>query len=350
MSSVIRIRHTKMNDNSERSSASIVSHASTVFNSSSAFDGNAQSLLDSGIGHVNHQKPTSNQKFGSGARNLRVTFPDIPEKLAQVVEEIQNREDLTEEDRSALWFCADEYAVLKCDSRMESLASERDGLAKELLEGVYTERSRQSQDKLNRWVAEVGQERRGLERSIHKGLGEARQSAQFQSIMDVLQAQDDAVLKSRPPTASAFSRSTHSATTTHLDDEAIRKIYTKASRVSRHFARMMAKADALAVGTSPDSVGEGVVKKSSRTNKNRLEKHEKAAEASSDSQSVVSSKSNKKHSSSSTKDKKVKGCKSKGNKEKKEKETGKEPKNKSTLKQKYKETKAGIIARIPRIA
>lgn len=277
-----------------------------------------------------------------------------------------NREDLTEEDRSALWFCADEYLVLKCDTRMESLASERDGLAKALLEGVYAEKSRQSQVKLNRWVAEMGPERRGLERSVNQSLADARQNAQFQSIMDVLKAQDEMILKARRPMSHVHSTTTAA---TSLDDEAVRKVYTKATRASRHFARMMAKADALAAGTNPEAVGDATAlteKRSSRTNKPRLEKQELSTGTLSDSHSVVSSASKRK---SSSKDKKTKGSKGKSSKDKKDNEKNdkekdpkhkkkdkekndkeKDPKHKLTLKQKYKETKAGIIARIPRIA
>ena len=342
-----------MNDYSERSSISVASHATNAFhNSNTAFNCSTHSLLDSGIVHIVQTKEPKSQKKRR-ARGRTVTFPDTPEQLAQVVEEIMNRGDLTEDDRSALWFCSDEYLVLKCDTRMESLASERDGLAKALLEGVYTEKSRQSQDKLNRWVAEVGPERRGLEKSINQSLADARQNAQFQSIMDVLKAQDEMILKARRPMSSV--RTTSSSTAASLDDEAIRKVYTKATRASRHFARMMAKADAMAVGTSPDAVGDAVTiteKRSSR-NKPRLEKQEKSTGTLSDSHSVAGSVSKRKSSSKEKKTKGSKGKSSKDGKDKKDQEKcdkEKDPKHKLTLKQKYKETKAGIIARIPRIA
>ena len=298
-----------MNDTSERSGVSLMSAAVDHYGSSS----------------ISKDKELRRKKRRSPARGCSVRFPDCQEQLVSVVDYVVNREDLTDEDRAALWFCADEYLDLKSDARLESLASERDGLAKTLLEDVHNEKSRAAQEKINRWVVEVGQERRGLERSINKTLADARQNAQFQSIMDVMRAQDEMMMSSLA-----------------VDDEELRKVYTQTTRSSRHFARMMAKADALAAGTSPEAVGDAVAM--ARKNSPRKLKPEKlersVGRTFSDSHSVISTMSKRKSSKEKKNKRKDKG-KDKGEKEHKQK---------LTLKQKYKDTKAGIIARIPRIA
>lgn len=307
-----------MNDCSERSQVSLVT--TSYFNSSSS------SL------YISSPKDLLKKKRRSNTRGRSVTFPESAEQLAQVVDHIANREDLTEEDRTALWFSAEDYLVLKSDARLESLASERDKLAKNLLSGVYREKSKQCQDKLDRWVAEAGQERRGLEKSSNKELAEERQTIQFQSIMDVLRTQDEMLLSRQRA----------------INDSELRKVYTTASRASRHFARMMAKADALAAGTSPDAVLDSnamAQKQSSR--KLQLEKKNNCSDGDlsvSDSMSVMSAVRATKKKSSKEKKSKTK------DKVTKDKTTEKDNKQKLSLKQKYKETKAGIMSRIPRIA
>lgn len=98
------------------------------------------------------------------------------------------------------------------------------------------------QEKLNLWCAH-GHTRRGLERWAHKEHGDARQTEQFQAIMDVLRAQDEMMVKAKltnriKPQGSCAE---------WLDDEVLRKISHKATRAARHFARMMGKADRYAV-------------------------------------------------------------------------------------------------------
>jgi len=271
-----------------------------------------------------------------------VRFPDTPEGLSQVVETVISREDLTKEVREALWFCASEYESLRNEKWHECHASERDGLAKVLLEGVYKEKCKEAQEKLNRWVLELGPERRGLEKSSNTTLSEQRQSIQFESIMEVLRAQDE-MLISRSRT---------------IDEEELRKVYNQACRVPRHFARMMAKADALAVGASADAVldADAVAKKKHLANIKSKESFngESSAHFHSSLRSLPAATASfqKERGKAQEKKKKskdkVKKDSSSNNNYKKDTEKEKDPKQKSTLKQKYKETKAGIISRIPR--
>jgi hypothetical protein len=276
-------------------------------------------------------------------REIVVKFPHDPSMLSVVVDAVINREDLTEEDRASLWFSAEDYNELKAEARMEGMACESDGSSK-LLDGVFAERSKTSQDSIIQWVHSHGsRERRGLERMANQRTASIRQQAQFQSIMEVLRAQDDLQM----------GRS-------GVDPDALRRVSEKTTRVARHFARMIAKADAQFVnadgGASTRNLTstERVAKRSSsgiksNSSSRRLSDGISSA-AGTKSKSQKDMKSEKKETVKKESDKEKKE-KDKDTSQNKDKVKGKDKeKTRSTLKQKFKDTKAGIIARIPRIA
>jgi hypothetical protein len=82
---------------------------------------------------------------------------------------------------------------------------------------------------LNEWATH-GHSRRGLERWANAKHGEERQQDQFQAIMAVLRAQDDMLARKNK-----------------IDEEKLRKISHKSTKLSRQFARMMGKADSYAM-------------------------------------------------------------------------------------------------------
>jgi hypothetical protein len=270
-------------------------------------------------------------------REVLVKFPQDPRLLSVVVDVVINREDITEEDHAALWFSNQDFNELKAEARMESMACEGDGSAK-LLDGVFVEKSKISQASIIQWVhpSDGGRERRGLERMANQRLANIRQRAQFQAIMDVLRAQDE--LK--------IGRG-------HVDHEAVRKVSEKATRVARHFARMIGKADAHAVNElnlTSNHDREHSTKRISSGGKSSSS----SKRLSDGINSVASTKSNSQKDMKSNKKEKFKKDKDKSkdkDKDPKDKVKGKDKeKTRSTLKQKFKDTKAGIIARIPRIA
>ena len=171
-----------------------------------------------------------------GLPRKHVSFPEDEETLNQVVCEVPNREDIPQEEIEELFFTKLEYQNNRQVSKRISRECERLGLSK-MLEDVYVEKSSAAQRHLNEW-ARQGHERRGLERWSNQDHGEKRQQEQFQAIMTVLQAQDEMLMGREGK----------------VDAEKLRKVSHKTSRVARHFARMIGKADAYAVEN--DAVGD----------------------------------------------------------------------------------------------
>jgi len=236
------------------------------------------------------------------------------EELAKVVDYIVNREDISEEDQRTLWFRSSDYHAIKADLQLDSFeARDSSGLAK-AIEEVYQEKTKKgAQEILNRWVSESS-ERRGLERLVNIELGNTRQTMQFQVVQEVLQAQDEMFLSKGKK----------------IDAEELRKISIKNTKVPRHFARMMGKADAMAVGCDP-------CHQESNRHRQRRASAPDCTEAASES---------KKKSTGSSKDSTTKDKKStKGGKGEKENPA----KNPSFYKQ-FKMAKADIISRMPRIS
>lgn len=154
----------------------------------------------------------------------RVRFPVEDESIAIIVCTIPNREDYIEEDHGLLFFSRSDYHLSRSSAKLISRESERYGFSKNL-EATYVEKCKAAQESLNLWTSR-GHSRRGLERWANRKHGDARQQDQFQSVMAVLRAQDDML-----------------AARKGIDHEQIRKVSHKATKIARHFARMMGKAD-----------------------------------------------------------------------------------------------------------
>jgi hypothetical protein len=169
----------------------------------------------------------------------RVRFPVEDASIAIIVCTIPNREDYIEEDHGLLFFSRSDYHISRSSAKMISRESERYGYSKNL-EETYTEKSKIAQESLNLW-ASSGHARRGLERWANRKHGDARQQDQFQSVMAVLRAQDD-MLAGRKG----------------IDHEQIRKVSHKATKIARHFARMMGKADSHALANELSELADDV--------------------------------------------------------------------------------------------
>jgi len=157
-----------------------------------------------------------------------VRFPKEDAVISVVVCTVPHREDFTEEEYAALFFSRDDYHTSRSSAKVVSKESERYGYSRNL-EGTYKEKCQEAQERLNQWAMN-GQGRRGLERWCHTEHGELRQHDQFQAIMTVLRAQDDMISRKN-----------------RVDPEKLRRISHKATKISRHFARMMGKADSYAM-------------------------------------------------------------------------------------------------------
>jgi hypothetical protein len=128
-----------------------------------------------------------------------------------------------------MFFSRSDYHMTRSAARVVSKESERYGFSK-TLQGTYgVEKSVEVQEKLNEWATH-GHSRRGLERWANAKHGEERQQDQFQAIMAVLRAQDDMLARKNK-----------------IDEEKLRKISHKSTKLSRQFARMMGKADSYAM-------------------------------------------------------------------------------------------------------
>ena len=173
-----------------------------------------------------------------------VKFPEEESHLAVVVCEIPHREEFSPEDMASLFFTRENYQHTRSAARIISKEAERYGFSK-CLEDTYCEKSSEAQTKLNEWVAymttgsnkncskevqPIQASKRGLERWANSKHGEIRQQDQFSAIMAVLRAQDDMVARKNA-----------------IDMEKLRKVSYRATKKSRHFARMMGKADSFAM-------------------------------------------------------------------------------------------------------
>jgi len=158
---------------------------------------------------------------------LRNGDPHRP-PLSVVVGTVPHRDDWTDEERGLMFFTRSEYNSSRSTAKVISKESERYGFSK-TLDGTYIEKSAEAQEKLNEWVQQGGN-RRGLERWANADHGEKRQHDQFHAIMAVLRAQDEMIARKNS-----------------IDVEKLRKVSHKATKVSRHFARMIGKADSYAM-------------------------------------------------------------------------------------------------------
>ena len=149
--------------------------------------------------------------------------------VAKVVCYIPTRDEIDSDHLKELYYTREDFQAQRAAAKGDSRDSSRSGMSKNLDE-VFSEKCKNAQTCLNEWASK-GEAARGLERWANREHGEKRQQEQFSAIMAVLQAQDD-MLYSKVPVCS----------------ESLRKVSHKATRAARHFARMMGKADSVAVG------------------------------------------------------------------------------------------------------
>jgi hypothetical protein len=161
-----------------------------------------------------------------------VSFPSSPTALHTVVCYIETREEL--DNVEDLYFTRTDYQASRSAAKTISKEAERCGYSKNLVD-TFSSKSSDIQERLNLWAVH-GHSRRGLERWANSKHGEERQQEQFQAIMAVLRAQDDMLAKKSSTGGAAV-----------LDCEKLRKISYKATKTSRHFARMLGKADSYAM-------------------------------------------------------------------------------------------------------
>ena len=166
-------------------------------------------------------------------RRKKVCFPDDKERLQQIVGDVPNLEDMTKEELGDIFFRKQEFNDIRRSGKLVSAEVERRGYGRYLV-NTFSEKNSQAQNGLNAWVL-LGGKGRGLERWSNREHGERRESDQFQALMAVLGAQD-AMMAERGG----------------IDPEKLRKVAHKASRMARHFARMMGKADRYAVENMND--------------------------------------------------------------------------------------------------
>lgn len=149
--------------------------------------------------------------------------------VAQVVCYLPAREELEPGHLEELYYTRPEFQLQRVSAKGDSREAKNNGLSKNL-DDAFSEKNKNAQQCLEKWTSK-GEAARGLERWANREHGEKRQQLQFSAIMAVLQAQDD-MLYSKCP----------------VDAEHLRRVSYKATRQARHFARMMGKADAVAVG------------------------------------------------------------------------------------------------------
>ena len=170
-----------------------------------------------------------------GSKRMKsVSFPKEEEKLRKIVGYVPNRQDMEEEEMTQLYFTKQDFAEIRRDSKLVSMEVERKGYSKHL-DDAFSEKNSKAQKELNKWVMEGGKAR-GLERWSNRDHGESREGDQFHTLMAMLGAQDEMLAEEK-----------------HVDPEKLRKIAYKTSRVARHFARMMGKADSHAVENLEDT-------------------------------------------------------------------------------------------------
>lgn len=171
----------------------------------------------------NPHKSTDAPSKQSKKRSVRFASGHSVVCLLETREELQADKMIEE-----LYFSRAEYQMSRSGAKVISKEAERYGYSKNLDE-TYSSKSAEIQDRLNLWACH-GHSRRGLERWANTKHGEERQQDQFQAIMAVLRAQDEMISKKN-----------------EVDCEKLRKVSHKATKTSRHFARMMGKADSYAM-------------------------------------------------------------------------------------------------------
>ena len=184
----------------------------------------------------NHYMMTSlpSSSISSSLASSKVRFAD-DENLSTVLCEIPNRDDL-EDHMSDLFFSKSDFSETRQSAKIDS----RECTVQHFLEGSFTVKSKQVQDQLNEWTREGP---RGLERWSCKQHADERNSQQFEAIMAILQAQQD-MLNDGDARFDYFAGKKRIGEI--IQDDLIRKVALKVTRSSRHFARMMGKADSTA--------------------------------------------------------------------------------------------------------
>ena len=165
---------------------------------------------------------------GSRRKSVRFAHYGDDQQLLETIYEVPRRTDLGTDDCEALFFNRNDFKWTRSVARSESQDVARNGES-EALQTAFGLKSKVSQDILNSWVT-ADHLCRGLEKWCNRAHGEKRQLEQFAATMAVLQAQHD--MKSSEK---------------RVDSDALRNVATKVTRNARHFARMMGKADSLAV-------------------------------------------------------------------------------------------------------
>jgi hypothetical protein len=160
-------------------------------------------------------------------KNVMFAFDEA--LVAKVVCYLPTREEYEPGHLEELYYTRPEFQAQRASAKADSREMKNNGLSKKL-DDVFSEKNKSAQECLEIWTLK-GAAARGLERWANKEHGEKRQQEQFASIMAVLQAQDD-MHYSRCP----------------VDPDHLRRVSYKKTRQARHFARMMGKADAVAVG------------------------------------------------------------------------------------------------------
>ena len=180
-------------------------------------------------------------------REKSVRFPQEESDLASQVIEIENRLDISEEDKKTLWSSRSDCHFCRSSARVISKEAERYGYSKNL-DGVYvTAASEAIQHKLNMWVLH-GHSRRGLERWANTSHGQSRKEDQFIYIKGIINAQHDLRTRARLEAEEASSATATSDVPPRRDDaERLRQVGHVLSRKSRLFAQMIGAADHHAV-------------------------------------------------------------------------------------------------------
>jgi hypothetical protein len=174
--------------------------------------------------------------------NKRVRFPPNLEEMCRIVCHLPNCADLDPDESANMWYKKSDLQKGRVDAKHVSRQCHADGLSR-VLDGTYAAKSASAQEKLLSWTSKSSSsssgsgnadDARGLERWTNKRHGELRQDDQFKALMAVLEAQDNMVMYGED---------------SGLDWEKLRKVYQDASKVARHFARMMGKADSYAIAS-----------------------------------------------------------------------------------------------------
>lgn len=159
----------------------------------------------------------------------RVRFElDADQQPTCRIHEVLSRKDMETNELEALFYNKDDYKLSRSLARSASLDVDQRGEGWPL-QTAFGLKSKESQEQLITW-ATADHGCRGLERWSSKVHGEKRQVEQFTTVMAVLEAQHEMMMRGN-----------------EIDPEALRKTATKASRNARHFARMIGKADSHAV-------------------------------------------------------------------------------------------------------